>query len=435
MPIPRVRQAMERGARMDRPGRARRNTRRCWFARGSASRESGLTLIELVIAMSVFGIMAGGIAAVTYSGLGLASDNRNRSVAANLASEDIDAVNQLDYTDLAADIGSTDTKIRTVGGVAYTVKRAVGWQTTTAGTNICSYTAGGSTASWVVGITTTVTWPGMRSTAAAAHATTFISPPVGNSPSTNSGTVPVTVRASGGDPVVGVTVGATDGSNVYSSVTDANGCAFLLVAPSTYTLTLNTLGYVDRSGNPAPSMVFSISKGKNVPINLDFDRSGSLSLATSAPNGALPPSGLPVTLAYQFFQPTGTKVFSGSTFPLTLTGLFPDDYQFWAGDCTDADPSAATWSGGGRDDPASVVALGTTPASVSLGTVAVSATLSGVPVSGASVTASHSASVEAALPWGTWTITVTPSIGSPRQQTVIVDPTTGSSAFLVSVSL
>ena len=52
--------------------------------------ERGLTMIELVVAVSVFAILAGGLALTIDGGLNLARNNRNRSIAANLASQEMD---------------------------------------------------------------------------------------------------------------------------------------------------------------------------------------------------------------------------------------------------------------------------------------------------------------------------------------------------------
>lgn len=433
---------------MEREGRARwLHPRWCARAGGAAGNaEAGITLLELVIALSVFAILSGSVAAVAGSGLGLARNNRDRSIAANLASEDIDAVNQMSFAALVAQEGSVVTKTRTVGSESYTVKRDVGWQSTQSGTSICSYTAGGSTSSWILGVNTTVTWPAMSTPAAAAVATTAVSPPVGFSPGTNLGSVPVTVRDAAGNPVSGISVSATDGgSNSYSEYTDASGCAFLLVAPSTYTLSLGTANYVDRQGNANPSAVFSISAGSNVAVAFDYDHPGSLVVGASAPDSASAPIGLPTTLAYQFFQPAGTKTYaSAGVPPFTVGGLFPDSYKAWFGDCADADPQY--WPSGSRISPVSIGSGASAPATVPLGAVRVSLTVGGLASSGATVTAKHDATsgaacptgspstagyalgttaadgtLESALPWGRWVLTIVPSGRGATTRSVTID--------------
>ncbi len=117
---------MERGARMERRGRARPNTRRrLRRARPSvtgADREAGLTLIELVIAISVFAVMAGGIASTASSGLNLIRNDRNRSVAANLASQEMDEIRQTAFG--ALPLSGLTTATKTVDGVGYQVERS-----------------------------------------------------------------------------------------------------------------------------------------------------------------------------------------------------------------------------------------------------------------------------------------------------------------------
>ena len=86
--------------------------------------ERGLTMIELVVAVSVFAILAGGLALTIDSGLNLARNNRNRSIAANLASQEMDKVRQETFTSLP--LGLVD-RTESVDGVDYTVRRESEW--------------------------------------------------------------------------------------------------------------------------------------------------------------------------------------------------------------------------------------------------------------------------------------------------------------------
>lgn len=398
--------------------------------------------------MSVFAILAGGVAGVAASGLGLARNNRERSVAANLASEDIDTVHSMQFSALAALQGTSNVKTVTVGGNKFFVRRTVSWTTINATTSICNYSPGGSTQSWVLGITTAVTWPSMATSLSGATATTTISPPVGYSGTSNVGTIPVRVYDADGDKAPGVPVSVTDGaSHTYGSTTDGNGCAFLVVSPATYTVSLSQAGSVDRTANPTPSAVITVSSGGSTPVSFDYDVGRTLTVTPSSAAGLDPPTGVPVTLAYQFFTPAGKRVFTTTSWPAAIAGLFPDPYTAWVGDCADADPQ---WWGGARPQPVDL-GPGGAPITVPIATVAISATSGGLPLSGATVTAKETSggcpagspsvtgftlgttdgtgALQAALPWGKWQI----SVSGGGSATVNLDADAGSTSFPVAV--
>ena len=81
-----------------------------------------MSLLELVVATTVFAVMMLGLAATLATGLNLTRNNRNRSVAANLASQEMDTVRSAVFTTLNA-----LTSTQSVGGVSYTVHRELTW--------------------------------------------------------------------------------------------------------------------------------------------------------------------------------------------------------------------------------------------------------------------------------------------------------------------
>jgi hypothetical protein len=402
--------------------------------------------MELVVAISIFAVLSSGVAMIANSGLRLVGYNRDRTAAANLASEDSDAATQTDFNTLAAEVGTPTTTSKLVGTVKYTITRDVHWERADSSTNICSYTAGGSTSDWLLAVTSSVTWPN-RQGVPAATSTTTVSPPVGNNPVANAATVPVTVHDTDGNGLPGVTVTATDGGgNTSTATTDSSGCAFFVVDPGTYTVSLNSAGLVDRTGNATPSAVFSISKGGNVPETFDYDRAGSITLVSGGPAGAALPSGVPLVLSYQFFQPSGTETIPLTGFPQTLGNLFPDSYGIAAGDCAD-EPAA---------DQIAVPQGAAATEQLSFGAVAVTAMQGGLPVVGGTVTAQHddaaggtctsgtpsytlgttdaTGQLLSGLPWGHWLI----SVNGSAPQSVFVDatqPNASTTPFPVSVSL
>src|ERR1700712_4775852 len=101
--------------------------------------ERGFTIIELVVAVGVFAILASALFAGIASALNLNRNNRNRSVSANLASQEMDTIRSTDFTSLP--LGLT-TSTQTVNGVSYTVQRETEWTSTSASTGPCDAAGG-----------------------------------------------------------------------------------------------------------------------------------------------------------------------------------------------------------------------------------------------------------------------------------------------------
>ena len=137
----------------------------------------------------MFAILAGGIALTIDGGLNLARNNRNRSIAANLASQEMDQVRQEPFTSLP--LGLVD-RSESVGGVPYTVRRESEWVDNDSTTGPCDSTNG---IPQVLRVTVSVFWADMRGVAP-AKSSTILSPPVG-SYDPNNGHIAVKVLGSG----------------------------------------------------------------------------------------------------------------------------------------------------------------------------------------------------------------------------------------------
>jgi len=421
---------MERGVRMERRGGGRGGTRR-WLLRARPSRlrlaarqgsgeESGLTLIELVIAISVFAVMAGGIASTASSGLNLIRNDRNRSVAANLASQEMDEIRQTAFS--ALPLSGLTTSAKTVDGVSYNVERSFDFVSTTATTSACDSL---SASPQILRATVRVRWASMGSIPP-VQSNTVITPPVGSfDPAKGNVAVKISDRDPGVLPenVSGVWVYLT-GPGVNRSVqTTAEGCGFFAqVPPGSYTVQLGSAGWVDRQGVDHPTQTAGVTAGATTAVAFDYDQAATISATLDAAGGGVLPaatwSQIPVVLGNTAFLPTGTKSFSGTGTSRTLGSLFPSStgYTAVAGACADADNNV---------DAVSVNSSGTTTASIPLATVsvqyieagsdgpddvvAVHAADSGCP-SGQTLTigtvATSVGTLLAALPYGTWTLQV-----------------------------
>jgi prepilin-type N-terminal cleavage/methylation domain-containing protein len=177
--------------------------------------ERGFSLIELVVAVSVFAILSAGLALTIDSGLNLARNNRNRSIAANLASQEMDEVRQSPFTTLP--LGLVD-RSEAVDGVPYTVRRESEWVDNASTTGPCDST---NATPRVLRVSVSVFWPDMRGVAP-AKSSTILSPPVGSFDPLN-GHIAVKVMGGAAEPLLGVPVSVTGPGYNANLVTRCRG--------------------------------------------------------------------------------------------------------------------------------------------------------------------------------------------------------------------
>ena len=415
-------------------------------------------MIELVMAILIFGLVVSGIAAGMMSTLNLARQNRNRSIAANLASQEMDLVRSTTFTDLP--LGQT-LSTQSVDGVPYTVDRETEWVTQNASSGPCQAPPGSNLAYLAVAVS--VSWPNMAGVKPPST-NTVVNPPVGTYDPL-SGHIAVTVRDRGGLPQDGVTVTIVGSTVTDSQTTGVDGCAFFAYEPAgTYTVTLSSTGYVDDQNAAAPSQSATVSVGGIVPLQFQYDAAATVILTMVGKTGGAVPAAIPVGLWNTHTLPAGVRIFPGSGNPRTIGGLFPfsDGYEVWAGSCLDANPEgtnsagAAIYPGATRPGIANITPGGSVSTTLQMAeTLVTTQTAGGVLRPGITITATHvaptlplvesgcpsgevytlgttnaSGQLLAALPYGTWAIkagitnggniSLSPLVGSTVNKTVIV---------------
>jgi prepilin-type N-terminal cleavage/methylation domain-containing protein len=327
--------------------------------------EEGFTIIEMMVALTIFAVVMTAVASMLGSSLITTGNNRNRSVAANVAAEEMEIVRATPFAQLP--VGQV-TSTQIVDGVLFTVTRDSEWITQDANSGACDAASGEALA--FLRIDVKVSWPQMSGVApATSH--TVITPPVG-AYDPNSGHLAVSVRDRDAAPQDAVPVTITGPVN-KTEWTTTDGCAFFAYLPTgAYTVALSSPGYVDGQGKSNPTQTATVQVGATVPVSFDYDRAASLDLTLQAPGGGVPPDGLPITLGNTHLLPSETKLIPGAPGVTRLVGnLFPyvDGYQVWTGDCSDADPEGLKsdgspyYPGASRD-----LALAVTPGSVTPGT-------------------------------------------------------------------
>jgi prepilin-type N-terminal cleavage/methylation domain-containing protein len=336
---------------------------------GPRSDEAGLTLIEVVIAMVIFAVVAAATVAGLAAVMKTARLDKNRVAAANLASREAEIVrNEFNAsltgpTTLAATNyvvnphplpGGTVGNPLYVDSVPYTVTRNVEWLPAGSGKSACD---GGAAITYpTLSVKVEVTWPGMGNVPP-VETSTILTPKKGILSSTLA-FVGVKVLDSTGQPRVGQLVQLSGPGGTSTDTTADDGCAvFSVTSFGTYAASMNTAGYVDFYGTQSPSKNVVVSSGTLSQLTFNYDRASTLAVTFTTEGGYALPTTLPgITLANTGLQPTGTRllVSSGATTTIPTLWPFPDGYSVWAGTCSQSDPATA----GGTRSAAVVVAPG-----------------------------------------------------------------------------
>jgi prepilin-type N-terminal cleavage/methylation domain-containing protein len=413
--------------------------------------ERGLTLMELVVAMSLFALVMAGVAASVSTGLNLTRTDRHRSVAANLASDEMDVVREADFTTLVP-----RTITQTVGGVNYSVRRDLTWVTKSSTTSPCD----SSGSPQLLRVHVQVSWADMHGTKPVVS-DSMLAPPVG-AYDPNTGHIAVKVLDTNALPQ-GSAVVTINGPENKTLPTNTQGCAFFaFLTPGTYTVTLNTPGYVDRQSNATPTQTLGVTEGNISSVQFDYDRAANL-VATIVPTaGGAPPDDLALTLANSQYLPNGQRMFTGTGTTRTVSDLFPslEGYQAWVGECADADPEGIKivgttnygpyWPGAARAAGVAPPAGGSATMNVAVPSAQLTVlNAAAAPVAGATVVATHAADnicgagathtlgvtdaagqLTAALPYGTWTISVDGNNPATAWPELVLDPNATSTPAL-----
>ena len=307
-----------------------------------SERETGLSLIEVMVAMFIFGLVAMGLIFTMTSVLVLNRDSRVRQVAANLAAQEIDLAR--DVEDVPNFGGGTRTI--TLNGDTFTVDRISTWEVNPAAVGATCGTGGGTLK--YKRIRVEVSWGGMRGSTGVVS-DTFINPNERvNHP--DFGTIMVTVKDVAGNGLGGVTVNATPdggGSVTTSATTDANGCAYLLmVPPGTYDLTLvgpSGENYIDISLNAEPVEVATSLAGVSSTSLFEVDVAGILDVDYLHDGTTITNMQLPTNLGTSLISTYDTVLSErdkNSRFPKIPVAPFTS-FTLIAGDirdCLSADP-------------------------------------------------------------------------------------------------
>jgi len=267
--------------------------------------DAGFTLVEVVVAMLVFAIIATGFLMTVTASLVTTRDTRTRIVAANLASQQIDLLRSQSVFEV-----TNSTRDISLNGDTFHV--AVGWEWQTNGGAAATCEGGEDTGSLAYKrVTVTVTWDNMPAGKPAVYADTALAPRSKINDPTR-GTILVGVIDAAGVGVSGATVSLSPANGVASATTDSDGCAYLFkVPPDDYTVSISKSGYVNDQHLTTPSAATNVDAGSTARVSFAYDKATTFRLTYANPSGGNPK--LPTNLTTTFVSTYGASTVTSTT--------------------------------------------------------------------------------------------------------------------------
>ena len=330
----------------------------------AAPDDSGLTLIEVIVAMGLFLILISASMTVLLVSLRTTEVNRDRVAAASLASRELEILRDQFSADtrgpqtVTANEVVNENPITGAAGspvvldnVRYTVTRDAQWATADAAAASTCDTGTNAELAYLR-VKVTVTWD--RMTGQGITMDTILTPPKGTYPP-GKGHIGVRVVDAAGKPGDGhhLKVTNSSGSSVYGT-TALDGCAvFPFLNPGTYTVSVDESTFVNRSGIQKATLTAVVQAGQMWRGAIDYDKSATIvTTFVTGPDGFVTPTinDIPISLGNSGILPAGSMARTGTGDIRSVTNLwpFPSGYQLWAGTCLDADPQ---YTGQARDEP------------------------------------------------------------------------------------
>lgn len=436
----------------------------------ATERETGSSIIEVMVAMMVFAVMSVGIAYGIANTLQLTQTSRGRETAVALASQDIDMLRQTAAATTTGifDVVSArgDDNSSTIGGLTYQVDRKVSWVQSDGASGACG-TSNGKLA--YKSVVETVSWPNPRGGSSSTSVTSAIAPSDAVT-DPGYGTIIISVADASGAPYPGVSISVTPvGGGTGSALTksplptDAQGCSYAVnVVQGDYTVTANTPGGIDTDQQqPSKQSPISVTAGASAPVPFVYDRASTMRFQYAPTYNATVPTNMVTTLSSSVggLDPVSpwdttskTVQITSTTVPSPSAAVFPftSGYTVLAGPYSNSldgtknclSPSPASWTTpnstgnvgvGTAVVPAPAADTSDAPVMMGVATVkgvkgryltAVSSSTPGpgdpgcaagmtmkFPVAGADV-------ATIALPFGTWTISSGTTFGSTTKNEI-----------------
>ena len=264
--------------------------------------QSGMTLIEVVVALGLFGISSTFLIALAIVGFRTSSLSTERLAATGLAQSDLATFRS--GASVVDPVPGSTTRTAKVGNVPFTVIRTVAWISAGTTTKRCGTPTSAANNYAYLSVSAAVTWPrnpvnGIR-VATIIYPGPNIAPPATAGGTTANHGVKATITDADQQPVSGALVKATSSTGAASTgTTDATGCVRIDgLAPGPYTVTASQAGYADPLGSATPSQLMVVTTQPTSFPTWDQTLSPAVSvnvtLAQSTVAAAFPAAGIPV---------------------------------------------------------------------------------------------------------------------------------------------
>jgi len=406
--------------------------------------DDGFSLIEVVVAMAVFTVLASITLGILLNTTDVAGDSIRRTTATNLVNTQLETARSL--TAQAIPDGRV-VSTSAVNGFVYTVTQTASYVASNSSTSVCAGT--GSSLAYKL-VTVSVTWPNMGSIKP-IRGDTLRAVGIGRDGlDATKGTLAIAVTGSTGQPTAGIAVRLMPGALVQTTGDD--GCAIYVgLTPGTYSASADMTGYMGTANTQLATVgSLGVTAGTVARAALLYDTERSVNVLFNGPVGALVPATLVLRAGDSYVPEVTLPICTGSTtsacttaVPGTVNNLFPETYTIKAGACTESSASQTVID---LRAPASNGTTVTVP--IGAATVKVALTLTPtIGIAGRTVTFTHASpatgctaadtlttlSVAAGstllVPYGTWKV----SVPGATQQTVTFSATTPTATmdFLV----
>jgi Tfp pilus assembly protein PilV len=306
-------------------------------ARGTLRSEDGFGLIEVIVSAAVLMVVVLGTLAALDSITRTAGANQARTVAATLAEKDLERLRSLRTSDLnRLEAIDPETTTVTVGNVKYEITSKAQWVTDATGEDIsCALAADKGS---YLRITSSV----IPTDASGATRPVTLSSIV--APQPGKGTLTALVKKANGDPAVCRPVEAVGPTPATETTNDAGCAVFDESEAGSYTLKLNSTGWVDPDGNQLVEKPGTVSAGNLTTVEFLYDRAGSfpVTVVTRRPGAG---SDIQDRSSGVFAAHTGVsagyRAITTSTSTGTFDGMFPFEtpYEVYSGGCTGNNPA------------------------------------------------------------------------------------------------
>jgi prepilin-type N-terminal cleavage/methylation domain-containing protein len=422
---------------------------------GRPRRDEGLTLIEVVVAMSIFAVASAIVLGLLVETTRVVGGNINRTTAANVAASQIESIRTSAASDIAD--GTTISTV-TERGTVYTIKQVAKYSDAGSSTSVCA--GSGSSLTYKL-VTILVTWPKMGSIKP-VRSDTLKAVSVGSGTSSlnsSNGALALQVSNAAGAALPNVAVNATSGSTTVAGKSDDDGCiVYTNLAVGSWTVTASVAGYSGTGNVQAASISgLTVTAGGLTRATLYYDTAASVAVTLDSPATAVVPATLPLRIGGTYLTEYGlstcpTTVTASCTtgVPGTIKGLFPDNYTVKVGSCAESPSSSAVIDlRGATTTPSLVLPVGaptvtvrnTVGQAVSARTITFTHTAQTTTgcTSGETYTATSSGTTTGtavAIPYGTWTVSTTSKttgIGALLTSTITLNPTNKAPAVSLVV--